>query len=87
MFICLLQYYQWVCTAPEGGAQGVPAEGAAAPAQGEVPERVPPPAGLLRGAVPREGPVPHRTCHHRPPQVLAKGPQSQGSQYCQYTLL
>ena len=53
------QYNQWVCIATEGGAQGVPAEGAAAPAQGEVTVGVPPAAGLLRGAVPREGPLPH----------------------------
>ena len=70
------QYNQWVCIAPEGGAQSVPAEGAAAPAQGQVAVCVPPPARLLRGAVPREGPLPHRACHHVSTQILAKSAQS-----------
>ena len=52
----LLQYYQWIRSPPQRGAQGIPAKGAAASPQGEVPERLPPPACLLCGAVPRKRP-------------------------------
>ena len=52
--------------------------GADATAQGALPLYVSPTAGLLRGPVPGEGPLPHRAGHLQPPEVLAQGPQPQG---------
>jgi hypothetical protein len=80
LYTLLVQHHQRVCAATEGRAQGVPAEGAAAAAQGQVAVRLPPAARLLCGAVPREGPQPYRTRHHVPAQVLAQSTQPQGGE-------
>lgn len=71
-----MQYHQWVRAPAEGGAQSVLAEGAVAPTQGQVTERLPPAAGLLRRPVPGERPILNRTRNHRSAQVLAKSSQS-----------
>ena len=66
----MLQYYQRVCVAAQGGAQDVPAACSAAAAQGEVAQRLPPAARLLRRPVSREGAEPHRageSCAVAPP--------------------
>ena len=59
--------------------------GVDAATQGAVAQYVPPPAGLLRGPVPGEGPLPHRAGHLLPPPVLAEGAQSQGGDVPQRT--
>ena len=59
------QYNQWICITTEGGAQDVPAEGAIALAQGEVTERLPPTAGILRGAVSGKRSQSNRACKYQ----------------------
>ena len=85
--IVVEQHHQRVRPAAEGGAQGVPAEGADAATQGQVAVGVPPAVGLLRRPVPREGPVAHRARRPQPPQVLAQSPLAQRGQSTRPTVV
>lgn len=60
-------------------AQDFLTEGVVTFAQSEVPECLPPPAGLLCRAVSREGQHPHGTSGDGTPQILAKDSQSKRS--------